>query len=401
MTGALRRWLGRRTRDPAEDQHAASMTHSGQPSDKRASAGDSHEMHHAVHAGERWLRKTGLRLLAYLIAAFLFIKLIPGLREAVEDLEKLSLAWLVAVFSFEILSETGFVVSWHAIVDPEGRLGRDGHGGRMDVRLAWAQLGAGMFIPGGSLSSVGAGSWLLHRLGLPFKRIAERQLSLSFLNTAIDALTLIVVGVGLAVGVLSGSRDLLLTLLPAAVAAAGVAAALFAAARIKRRGRPEHPRHAKVAVAISTLAESVQDTRALLVHKSGLKAVAGALAYLFLDVLVLFTVFMAIHAHPAPTFGVVVMAYIIGALGGSIPLPASVGSVGGMVGMLILYGVRENTAVAAVLLYQAVGLLVPFIGGGIAYLLLRRQLVPARATASVGSSTPIAAEAPQIETDMP
>jgi uncharacterized membrane protein YbhN (UPF0104 family) len=68
------------------------------------------------------------------------------------------------------------------------------------------------------------------------------------------------------------------------------------------------------------------------------------------------------------------MAYIIGALGGSIPLPAGVGSIGGMVGMLILYGVDHNAAVAAVILYQAIGQLVPLIGGGIAYLLLRGKL---------------------------
>jgi MFS family permease len=375
------------------------MTGSGQPPSDAAPMADSQRgTHHAVREGERWLRKTGLRLLAYLIAAFLFVKLIPGLREAVEDLEKLSGAWLVAVFVLEILSETGFVISWHAIVDPENRLGRDGHGGgRMDVRLAWAQLGAGMFIPGGSLSSVSAGTWLLHKLGLPFKRIAERQLSLSFLNTGIDAIALMVIGLGLAVGVLHGSRNLLLTALPAAVAAAGVAAALIAAARIKTHGRPEHPRHARIAVAITTLAQSVQDTRDLLVHRSGWKAVAGALGYLFFDVLVLFTVFKAIHAHPAPTFGVVVLAYIIGALGGSIPLPASIGSVGGMVGMFILYGVGHNVAVAGVLLYQAVGLLVPFVGGGIAYLLLRRQLTPASAIATTGAA--IAAKTSQIETD--
>jgi uncharacterized membrane protein YbhN (UPF0104 family) len=101
--------------------------------------------------------------------------------------------------------------------------------------------------------------------------------------------------------------------------------------------------------------------------------VAGALAYLFFDVLVLFFAFSAIRAHPEPPFGVVAMAYIIGALGGSIPLPASVGTVGGMVGMFLLYGVHRDTAVAAVLIYQAVGLLVPLIGGGVAYALLRRD----------------------------
>jgi hypothetical protein len=73
---------------------------------------------------------------------------------------------------------------------------------------------------------------------------------------------------------------------------------------------------------------------------------------------------------------VVVMAYIIGALGGSIPLPASIGTIGGIAGMLIVYNVGHNAAIAAVLLHQAIGLLVPLTGGGIAYAILRRRLGP-------------------------
>jgi hypothetical protein len=39
--------------------------------------------------------------------------------------------------------------------------------------------------------------------------------------------------------------------------------------------------------------------------------------------------------------------------------------------MLIPYRVARGPAVAAVLIYEAVGLLVPLIGGAVAYLLLR------------------------------
>jgi uncharacterized membrane protein YbhN (UPF0104 family) len=335
---------------------------------------------HALRAGERWLSKTGLRLLAYLLAAFLVIKLIPSLQEALEDLERLSWPWLVAVFVLETVSETGFVVSWHAIVDPESSLGRRPGRRAFDTRLAWAQLGAGMFLPGGSLSSVGAGTWLLHKLGMPIKQVVERQFSLSFLNTTVDALALIAFGLGLGVGLLSGSTNPLLTFLPAGVAALGVAAALAAAALGRRHTADQEPRHRKIAAAITTLAQAVEDTATLLVHRSGTRSVLGAAVYLLFDVLVLYTAFVAIHAHPVPPFGVVVMAYIIGALGGSIPLPASIGTIGGMVGMFILYGVQRDTAVAAVVLYQAVGLLVPFVGGAIAYLLLRRQFRHERGT---------------------
>jgi uncharacterized membrane protein YbhN (UPF0104 family) len=139
-------------------------------------------------------------------------------------------------------------------------------------------------------------------------------------------------------------------------------------------------KHPKVASAITTLADAVDDTERLLVHRGAWRSVLGVLFYLGFDVLVLWTAFLAIHAHAVPGFAVVMMAYIIGALGGSIPLPASAGTVGGMAGMLILYGVGHNAAIAAVLLHQAIGLLVPVTGGGIAYAILRRRFGPMIAT---------------------
>ena len=140
---------------------------------------------------------------------------------------------------------------------------------------------------------------------------------------------------------------------------------------MSKRPQPKHP---KIANAITTLANAVEDTKRLLVHRGGRTSVLGVLAYFGFDVLVLWTAFLAIHAHPIPAFAIVMMAYIIGALGGSIPLPASIGTVGGIAGMLILYGVDHNPAIAAVLLHQAIGLLVPLIGGGIAYAGLRGRL---------------------------
>ena len=93
--------------------------------------------------------------------------------------------------------------------------------------------------------------------------------------------------------------------------------------------------------------------------------------------LVLWCAFLAVHANPVPGFPIVIMAYIIGALGGSLPLPASAGTIGGIAGMLDRSTAwRDNAALAAVLLHQAIGLLVPLIGGAIAYTILRRRFGP-------------------------
>jgi uncharacterized membrane protein YbhN (UPF0104 family) len=112
--------------------------------------------------------------------------------------------------------------------------------------------------------------------------------------------------------------------------------------------------------------------------------------YLVFDVLVLWCAFLAVHANPVPAFPIVIMAYIIGALGGSLPLPAGAGTIGGIAGMLIVYGVASHTALAAVLLHQAIGLLVPVIGGAIAYTILRRRFGSIRVGAA---SDPVAPQA--------
>jgi uncharacterized protein (TIRG00374 family) len=221
---------------------------------------------------------------------------------------------------------------------------------------------------------------------MPNKLIAERQFNLQFLNTGIDALALIVFGTGLAIGIFPGEDKLTLTLVPAVVAAIGIVGALLIARSGAGYAERAHDAHPKTAAAIEALADAVEDTKRLLTHRDGLKAVLGAVGYLGFDVAVLWSAFTAIGTHPTPSFAVVLMAYIIGALGGSIPLPAGVGSISGMVGMLILFGVDHNAAVAAVILYQAIGQLVPLIGGGIAYLLLRGKLGPIQQAPSLEPS---------------
>jgi uncharacterized membrane protein YbhN (UPF0104 family) len=54
--------------------------------------------------------------------------------------------------------------------------------------------------------------------------------------------------------------------------------------------------------------------------------------------------------------------------------------------MLILYSVGHNVAIAAVLLHQAIGLLVPLTGGGIAYATLRHRFGPITRRTSVCGS---------------
>jgi len=174
------------------------------------------------------LQRSALKLAGYLVLAYLVLKLVPSLKQAWHSLAHVSWQWLVGAIALEVISEVGYILAWRAIVDPDNVLGGTDGRRRMDDRVAWAQLGGGLVLPGGSWGGVGVGTWILHRFGMPVKLVAERQFNLSFLNTAVDALALVLVGSALATGVLAGEHDLLLTLLPAAVGACGIAGATAA-----------------------------------------------------------------------------------------------------------------------------------------------------------------------------
>lgn len=355
-----------------------------------------HDVHRALSDAKHHLKRRALELVLYVAVAYLVLKLIPTLKQALHSLEHVSWQWVVAMIAIEVLSECGFVLSWRAIIDPENTLQKDGRGARTADRVAWAQLGGGLVVPGGSYGGIGVGGVILHRFGMPTKVIARRQFNLSFLNTAISAAAIIVFGVGLAIGIFSGEDNLLLTLLPAAIAAAGLWAALAIAVWSTGYADRLQAKHPKIAVSITTLAQAVQDTKRILFHRAGLRSILGAVTYLGLEVVVLWTAFRAVHAHPIPSFAVVSMAYVIGALAGSLPLPASLGTVGGVAGMLIVYGISHNPAVAATLVHQAIGLIVPLTGGVTAYTILRLRVGPivrikGDDARSVGAAPPSAA----------
>jgi uncharacterized membrane protein YbhN (UPF0104 family) len=320
-----------------------------------------------THLGGR-----ALHLLGFLLVVYLVLKLIPGLEKALKSLEGVKPLGLLALAGIEVLSESGYAFAWRGVLDPDALLRQEGRGKYLGARVAWAQLGGGMVVPGGSLGSIGVGAWMLRRLGMPVSQVLRRQLTLILLNTAIDALAIIFFGVGLASGLFGGSYSDVLTVLPAAIVTAALGLVLLIS-RSSAKTHAKQPRWPRIAKARETARTAVKDTAQLLRQRGSRQVVLGAVAYLLLDMIVLQGAFVALDAHDRPDLAVVGMSYLIGALGGSIPLPANLGAVGGITAMLVVFGVNQDDAIAAVVVYQAIGFLVPLIGGGIAYLFLRRE----------------------------
>jgi hypothetical protein len=77
----------------------------------------------------------------------------------------------------------------------------------------------------------------------------------------------------------------------------------------------------------------------------------------------------------APPLGVLVLAYLIGQLGGNIPIPGGIGGIdAGLIGVFVLYHQPLAVTTAAVLAYHAIALWVPALLGGLAFVQLRSTL---------------------------
>jgi uncharacterized membrane protein YbhN (UPF0104 family) len=96
----------------------------------------------------------------------------------------------------------------------------------------------------------------------------------------------------------------------------------------------------------------------------------GSLAYLMCDIAVLWVCLRAVGS-PAPVLTVVV-AYQIGYLSNLLPVPGGVGVLeGGLLGALLLYGLPAAPTAAAVVLYHAIALWIPVLGGTLGFVRLR------------------------------
>src|SRR6185295_19275815 len=77
----------------------------------------------------------------------------------------------------------------------------------------------------------------------------------------------------------------------------------------------------------------------------------------------------------SPDITVILMGYLIGQLGGLLPLPGGLGGIdGGLFGTLVVYGTPVGATAAAVLAYRVILFWLPLVVGLFAFLSLRRGL---------------------------
>ncbi len=302
--------------------------------------------------------------LAVLVAVF---ALAPGLGEVRDLLVKAKPGWLALAVALEGLSFASYLVMF-------GPIFCTGLTHRRSWQIGGSELAMGSLVPASGAGGLALGAWVLHRGGMGGERIARRSVAFFLIKSGVNFVAVALLGLALAVGLLGPDLSLWLTALPAALAAAAIAA-VAVLPRLGPGERPE-PDASRTRRWVSATRRAVIDgtvEAGLILHRRHPAVIAGAIGYWAFDNLVLWATFHAFGVSPPLT--VILMGYLIGQLGGALPLPGGIGGIDlGLIGTLIVYGTPAAATAAAVLAYRIILFWLPLVVGGIAFALLRRDM---------------------------
>jgi uncharacterized membrane protein YbhN (UPF0104 family) len=309
------------------------------------------------------VRRSLLVMGGVVVAVVAVLVLAPGLTSVRHAFRGADSGWIALAALLELVSCASYVLVFRAVFCERMSW-------RTSTEIGLSELAANSLLSVGGAGGLALGAWILRRGGVPAERIGRRTVAF-FLVTSFANVGLVVVGgIALATGLLPGpSQRLTLGAIPAVIAAAGIALALaagrIARSRAARSGRP------RLRAVLAAIGHGTEEAVVLL--RSPL-AWAGSAGYLAFDLAVLGACFPA-FGNPEPPLVALLLAYLIGQLGGLIPLPGGIGGLDlGLLGALVLYGIDATDAAVAVLAYRAVLLVVPALVGLPALESLRRRL---------------------------
>jgi uncharacterized membrane protein YbhN (UPF0104 family) len=319
----------------------------------------------AMSQQSRRLRNGMILLIVFFAFVAALLLSVPGLRAAAERIGDADIGWVGAGVGFELVSCAGYVVLFGLVF---GMLER-----QLISRLSLSELAVNSVVSVSGLAGIALGAWVLRAKGVSVERIAKRSVLIFVLASAVNVGATALIGVLMWLGLLPGSRNPLLTLLPAAAAVATIAGTLALAAWARRGAERRTPSRGRVYVALAAISGGVFDALELIRARRDWRLL-GAVVYWLFDVATLYACLLAYG--PAPSFWPVAMAYLVGMLANSIPIPGGLLAVeGGLFGMLLLFGIRPASLVlAAVVTYRAISLWVPALIGSAAFFSLRGEL---------------------------
>jgi uncharacterized membrane protein YbhN (UPF0104 family) len=316
----------------------------------------------------RRLRRRAVRVVGLLLVIGLVVWLAPGLGEVRERLAGAEPDWLALGVVLEVLSCLSYALMFKPVFCPRMSW-------RTSYELGMSELAVGSLVPASGAAGLAFGAWVLRKDGMPGEDIARRTIAFFVLKSAVNFVAVAVLGIVMWLGV-GPAVSPLLTLLPAvlavvAIAAVAVVPALAARRPVREPGALRGWRR-WAAVAVAALAAGVREAGRI-IRRRDWRVIAGSLGYWAFDNAVLWACFRAVGESPAVTL--VLMGYLIGQLGGLLPIPGGVGGIdGGLIGALIVYGLPAAATAAAVLAYRVILFWVPLALGAAAFNSLRKGL---------------------------
>jgi len=296
---------------------------------------------------------------------------VPGLGEVRARLAHASPGWLALAVALELLSVLCYVLIFRAVFCPRMPW-------RFSSQVAMSELAANSVLPISGAGGLALGAWALRRAGMDVEQIGRKTVALFFLTSLGNVSILIVFALLYAVGALGHDPSPALTYVFGGLSLAAVIAVIALPVALRRQSPagPESDGQGRIARALAlarrSLVEGVPDAELLLRRRSP-GVLAGSLGTTIFDIAVLGATFRAIGV--SPPLGALVVGYLIGMLGGNIPVPGGIGGVdGGLIGALTLFGEPLAATTVAVLTYHAIALWVPALMGSVAFVRLRATL---------------------------
>src|SRR3954471_13082263 len=314
----------------------------------------------------RRLLRRALVVAGILLVFLLVLVLAPGLGDVRSKLSDADPAWLALAVVLEALSCVSYAVMFRPVFCRRMSL-------RTTWELAWAELGMGSIVPASGAGGIALGAWVLRKQGMSGGHIARRSVAFLLIKSSVNFVAVAAIGAAMALG-LGPHQSLWLTALPAALSAL----LLVAVAALPRIGegrgpRPDASRIARWGHTVRhTLIGGVREAGELL-RRRDLAIIAGAFGYWFFDNAVLWATFHAVGVVPPLT--VILMGYLIGQLGGLLPLPGGLGGIdGGLIGTFIVYGAPAAATGGAGLAYPVILFWLPLLVGAVCFASLLRGL---------------------------
>jgi uncharacterized protein (TIRG00374 family) len=344
---------------------------------------DAREEMPRVRFTRRRLLASGLFVISAVAFLYLVLPRLLGLQETWNRIQNGNGWWLALGVALEVCSFLGYVALFRAVFVR----GDSPIDWRESYEITMAGLAATRLFASAGAGGIALTAWAVRRSGLPARTVACRMIAFMALLYGVYMGTLVVDGVGLFTGLLPGPAPFAITMIPAIFGAVVIVVFLAVALlpgdfeRLRTRYTDDERRVGRAARRLAAIPETAGTgiRTAIGLVRARDPYLLGAIAWWGFDIAVLWACFRAFGA--APPQAVIVMAYFVGMLGNTLPLPGGIGGVdGGMIGAFSAFGVPVEVSIVSVLAYRGIAFWLPTVPGAVAYLQLRRTVQRWRTT---------------------